>query len=116
MKEKQRDLIPKYTKDVEVNGKKYKLIHPGMRLHTRWRRQCSEIVEGKIFFDLEKFLEFAFEGCIEPIDHTFLPNLDNVLDPKEQEEWARLLPRFLRGDSIDDFQGKEKKKGSQETS
>lgn len=115
MKEKQRDLIPRYTKDVEVNGKKYKLIHPGMRLHTRWRRECSEIVEGKILFDLEKFLDFIFD-CVEPIGHTFVPKMDNIENPKEQEEWSRLLPRFLRGDSIEDFQGKEKEKGSQETS
>lgn len=118
MKDKKAEtpLIKKHTKVIEIGRKKYKLIHPGMRYTTRWKRECTDIKDGKALFDMEKYLDFCFENCVEPIDHTFYPTLDNLLDPKEGEEWSAALPRFLRGDALEDFSPKEEKEKPQDSS
>ncbi len=118
MKEKKKQPIQgpskKYIKLVEIAGKKYKLIYPGMRLVNRWRHESTEIVDGKARFDTEKYLDFAFE-CVDPIGHNFLPTLDNIENPKEGEEWTAVLLRFLRGDALEEFQPAEEEEESQET-
>jgi len=113
-KPQEKELIPKFSKQVEVSGKKYKLVHPGMRMHTRWRRDSTEIIGGKVVFNMETFLDNAFD-CVEPIDHNYFPTMDNIVDPKDQEEWARLLPGFLRGASIEEFERKKKKETPEES-
>jgi len=118
MKDKKAEipLIKKHTKIVEIGGKKYRLEHPGMRMSIRWKRECTDIKDGKALFDMEAYLDFAFEGCVFPIDHNFRPNLDDIEDPKEGEEWSVVLPRFLRGDDLEDFSPKEEKEKSQDSS
>ncbi len=103
-------ISPRHTEEVEVNGEKYKLTHPGMRMLNRWKKEGSEInVETKLTsFNMEKYLDLAFENCVEPIGHNFQPSQDNLITPREQEVWALLLPQFLRGVDISRFQTKKK--------
>ena len=103
-------LSPRHTEEVEVNGEKYLLTHPGMRMHNRWKKEVSEInVETKLTsFNMSKYLDLAFENCVEPIGHNFQPNQENLVHPRDQEVWALLLPQFLRGVDLSRFKAKKK--------
>ena len=118
MKDKNKDapFTKRHTKIVQVGGKEYKLTHPGMRFVNRWKRECTDIKDGKALFDMEKYIDFCFENCVMPEGHTFRPKQDDIFDPIEGEEWSAVLPRFLRGDALEDFIPKAEKKESQEAS
>ena len=76
-----------------IDGKNYKLQHPGNRMYLQWQKDFLSIAEG---IDQEKFLDKAFEYCVIPDGHTAKPTVDNVT-PKELGVWQRLLRRFLDG-------------------
>ena len=112
MKDKEKKdepLVKRFTKMVKIGGKKYELKHPGMRFVNRWRRVCTTIMEGKPVFDTEQYIDLCFENCVTPVDHDFKPDQDNIVDPKEGEEWTAILLRFLRGGDIEDFSPTAKK-------
>jgi hypothetical protein len=76
-----------------IDGKKYKLQHPGNRIWLDWQKDFFSIADG---IDQAKFLEKAFEYCVIPDGHDFKPSIDDV-KPKELGVWQRLLRRFLDG-------------------
>lgn len=77
-----------------VDGRKYRLQHPGNRTHLQWQKEYFSVTEG---FDQAKFLDNAFEYCVIPEGHEFRPTIDNI-KPKELEVWGRMLRRFFVGD------------------
>lgn len=77
-----------------IDGRKYKLLHPGNRTKLAWEKETMNIATG---IDREKYLDYAFEHCVIPDGHDFKPGLDNVT-PKEADVWEKLLSRFLGGD------------------
>ncbi|MBN2157924.1 MAG: hypothetical protein JW807_00910 [Spirochaetes bacterium] len=85
-----------------IDGKNYKLQHPGNRIYLNWQRDFLSMAEG---IDQAKFLDKAFEYCVIPDGHDFKPTIETV-KPKELGVWQRLLRRFLDG-SLDDV-GEEK--------
>jgi hypothetical protein len=78
---------------VEINGKKYKMQHPGNREVLKLRARCTDPKTGGT--NLEEMMDYCFEHVVIPIEHKFKPDIDN-LHPQEFEEWLKLLPRFLR--------------------
>ncbi len=77
-----------------VDGRNYKIQHPGNRIYLEWQKEYFSLSEG---FDQAKFLDKAFEFCVIPDGHAFKPTLDSV-KPREMGVWQRLLRRFLEGD------------------
>ena len=77
-----------------VDGRKYRLQHPGNRAKLQWDRECFSLTEG---LDREKFLDLCFEHVVFPEDHDQKPDLDR-LKPNEMEVWGEILPKFLRGE------------------
>lgn len=77
-----------------VDGKNYRLQHPGNRTYLEWQKEFFTVTEG---MDVAKFLDKAFEYCVIPEGHTFRPTVDTV-KPKELGVWSRVLRRFLDGD------------------
>lgn len=77
-----------------IDGRKYKLQHPGNRTYLEWQQETFDLQEG---LDTISFLDKAFEHCVIPDGHDFKPTIDDV-KPAELEVWQKLLRRFLRGD------------------
>jgi hypothetical protein len=77
-----------------VDGRKYRLQHPGNRTYMEWQNQSFDLEKG---LDTITFMDNAFEYCVIPEGHDFRPTIDNV-KPAELEVWQKLLRRFLRGD------------------
>lgn len=77
-----------------IDGRAYKLQHPGNRIYLDWQKDFFSVTEG---VDQAKFLDRAFEYCVIPDGHDFRPSVDNV-KPRELGVWQRLLRRFLDGD------------------
>lgn len=77
-----------------IDGKRYKLQHPGNRVKMRWEKEVFNPTTG---IDIEKFMDLAFEHCVIPEGHGDKPSIDTV-KPKDLEVWQRLLRRFLDGD------------------
>lgn len=92
-----------------VDGRKYKLQHPGNRTYLEWQQETFDMEKG---LDTISFLDNAFEHCVIPDGHDFKPSIDNV-KPAELEVWQKLLRRFLRGDiAVSDRAQKAETKGS----
>ncbi|MCL2154187.1 MAG: hypothetical protein FWH53_00840 [Leptospirales bacterium] len=77
-----------------VDGKEYKLQHPGNRTHLEWQQETFDFEKG---LDTISFLDKAFEHCVIPEGHGFKPTIDNV-KPHELEVWQKFLRMFLRGE------------------
>jgi len=80
-------------KRIVVNGKVYKLQHPGNRAwleikETMYKPQTDTI-------KMIPFLDYCFEHVIFPEEGDKL-NLDTC-DPIDLEVWQEILPRFFRG-------------------
>jgi D-aminopeptidase len=97
----------------EVNGKRYKLQHPGNREVLKLRARCTDTRTGST--DLEKMMDYCFEHVVIPDGHGFKPTVDN-LHPREFENWIVLLPGFLRHGDLGKFGSAEKgaEKGGEE--
>ena len=79
-----------------IDGKEYKLQHPGNRTYLQWQQEMFDFEKG---LDTISFLDNAFEHCVIPEGHDFKPTIDNV-KPQELEVWQKLLRMFLRGEIV----------------
>ena len=77
-----------------IDGKRYKLQHPGNRAYLQWQQETFDLEDG---LDTISFLDKAFDHCVIPEGHDFKPTIDNV-KPKELGVWQKLLRMFLRGE------------------
>lgn len=80
-------------KKIVLNGKVYKLQHPGNRAwleikETMYKPQTDTII-------MIPFLDFCFEHVVFPEVGSKI-TLDGC-DPAELEVWGEILPRFFRG-------------------
>lgn len=87
------DIMNLLIEYITVNGKEYKLQHPGNREVIKLRTRCVNAQTGAT--DLEKLMDFSFEHVVIPHGHAFKPTVDNI-HPKEFEEWLEIIPGFLR--------------------
>lgn len=76
-----------------VDGKRYKLQHPGNRAKIELEQILFHPAKG---MDRVSYLEKAFDSVIIPEGHDFRPDIDNV-SPHELEVWERTLQNFLDG-------------------
>ncbi len=76
-----------------IDGKNYKLQHPGNRTYLQWQEEYITLTG----ISQEKFLDLAFEHCVIPEGHAGKPTIDSV-NPSELGVWGKLLRRFLEGD------------------
>ena len=83
-----------------VDGKNYKLQHPGNRMAMRWQEECFNLTKGKI--SQEKLIDKCFEHCVFPIAHDFKPTLDTI-KPSHRGVWVSMLTRFLDGNLESSF-------------
>lgn len=77
-----------------VDGKKYKLQHPGVRTYYRWKEEAIRIGSGKMSFSY--IFEQALKHCVFAEDHNFKPDMDN-LSPRNAGLWDEILRQFLDG-------------------
>lgn len=86
------------TNTIEVNGKKYKLQHPGNREWIRLKKNFFTVGDnGRGSIDMETLFDYCFEHVVFPEQGQKL-SIDTI-DIKELEEvWGLVLPRFLRGE------------------
>jgi hypothetical protein len=82
-----------------IDGKQYRLQHPGNRTYLEWQKEFFSLTEG---MDQAKFLDKAFEFCVIPDGHDFKPTVDTI-KPKEVGVWSRALRRFCDGSLLDDM-------------
>ncbi|WP_156781779.1 LIC_12613 family protein [Leptospira tipperaryensis] len=75
-----------------VDGRKYKLQHPGNRKALRWRQESISLTEG---LNQDKLLDKFFKFCVKGVGHSFEPTLD-VIEPNHVEVWLHLANRFLK--------------------
>jgi len=79
-----------------VDGKKYKVQHPGNREHLQWQQETFDFENG---LDTVSFMDKAFDHCIIPEGHNFKPTIDNVT-PQELGVWQKFLRQFLKGEIV----------------
>jgi hypothetical protein len=82
------------TNDIEVNGKKYKLQHPGNREWIRIKKTLYNVSGDSI--DMEPLLDYFFEHVCFPESGSKL-NLDTVPILELEEVWGSVALQFLRG-------------------
>ncbi|MCH1910649.1 hypothetical protein L9Z41_16865 [Leptospira noguchii] len=75
-----------------VDGRSYKLQHPGNRKALRWRQESISLTDG---LNQDKLLDKFFKFCVKPVSHSFEPTLDNI-EPNHVEVWLRMANRFLK--------------------
>ncbi|RHX89848.1 LIC_12613 family protein [Leptospira stimsonii] len=75
-----------------VDGRSYKLQHPGNRKALRWRQESISLTEG---LNQDKLLDKFFKFSVKPVDHSFEPTLDNI-EPNHVEVWLHIANRFLK--------------------
>lgn len=81
---------------VTVSDNVYELQHPGTREWLKLRQSLLKVSDGGAIYDNVALLDYAFSHVVFPVKGPKL-KLDN-LSVKEADEWAALLPNFLRGD------------------
>jgi hypothetical protein len=106
-------MIVKY---LDVNGRKYKLQHPGARSYVNKSKELREVnIDGYVQMNNEKLFDYAFgksakdyrlvftddnawvnweNASVESSDHT--PTISEL-----EEVWSPVLARFLAGDFIE---------------
>ncbi|MBM9576954.1 hypothetical protein JWG45_07285 [Leptospira sp. 201903070] len=75
-----------------VDGRKYKLQHPGNRKALRWRQESISLTEG---LNQDKLLDKFFKFCVKGVGHSFEPTLDTI-EPNHVEVWLQIANRFLK--------------------
>ncbi|MDO6395293.1 hypothetical protein Q4554_14525 [Leptospira santarosai] len=75
-----------------VDGRKYKLQHPGNRKALRWRQDSISLTDG---LKQDTLLDQFFKYCVIAFGHNFQPTLDTIA-PNHVEVWLRLANRFLK--------------------
>ena len=98
------------TNTIEVNGKKYKLQHPGNREWIKLKKTFVTIQDGQANIDMEPLLDYCFEHVVFPEEGNKL-DLDTVELTELEEVWSVVLPRFLRGDLTATEKFKTKQQG-----
>lgn len=97
---------------IEVNGKKYKLQHPGNREYIRLKREFFTFDgSGKGSINMETILDYCFEHVVFPEQGPKL-SLESVDLGELEEVWSSILPRFLRGELEAGSKFKSKKRSS----
>jgi hypothetical protein len=82
------------TQKVVINGKVYKLQHPGNR---EWLKLQASLYNPKTdTFNLETMLDYCFENVVFPETGNKL-SLDDESLLSDLEVWQTVLPSFLRG-------------------
>lgn len=82
--------------NITLNGKKYKLQHPGNREWIKLKKTFFSFDEnGKGSIDMEPLLDFSFEHVVFPEEGNKL-DLDSI-PFDDLEAWESILPRFFRG-------------------
>jgi|GEM_PF-2423016 len=80
--------------EIVVNGKVYKLQHPGNR---EWIKLQGQLYDPQNkAFNMEKLLDYAFEHVVIPRDGKKL-DLDSIDILELSEVWQIILPRFFTG-------------------
>ena len=85
---------------VLVNGKQYRLQHPGMRAVLKLQRDC--LVNDTGITDIEQIVDYCFQHVVFPEGHSFRPTLDTIV-PSECDDWITIFVRFLRHGSLEGF-------------
>ncbi|MBM9501598.1 hypothetical protein JWG44_15195 [Leptospira sp. 201903071] len=75
-----------------VDGRRYKLQHPGNRKALRWRQESISLTEG---LNQDKLLDKFFKFCVKGVGHSFEPTLD-AIEPNHVEVWLQIANRFLK--------------------
>ncbi|RHX87304.1 LIC_12613 family protein [Leptospira stimsonii] len=75
-----------------IDGRRYKLQHPGNRKALRWRQESISLTEG---LNQDKLLDKFFKFCVKGVGHSFEPTLD-AIEPNHVEVWLHLANRFLK--------------------
>ncbi|WP_244939864.1 LIC_12613 family protein [Leptospira adleri] len=75
-----------------IDGRRYKLQHPGNRKALRWRQESISLTEG---LNQDKLLDKFFKFCVKGVGHGFEPTLDTI-EPNHVEVWLHLANRFLK--------------------
>ncbi|EQA54584.1 hypothetical protein LEP1GSC052_1983 [Leptospira kmetyi serovar Malaysia str. Bejo-Iso9] len=75
-----------------VDGRRYKLQHPGNRKALRWRQESISLTEG---LNQDKLMDKFFKFCVRPMGHSFEPTLD-IIEPNHVEVWLNVANRFLK--------------------
>jgi hypothetical protein len=91
---------------IEVNGKKYKLQHPGNREWMRVKKTMYNVTGDSI--DMEPLLDYFFEHCCFPEGGPKL-TLDSVPTRELEEAWQSIALRFLRGELETGYKYPDKK-------
>jgi len=76
-----------------VDGKKYKLQHPGNLMYIEWQKEYYNPTDG---IDMAILLNKGFQYVVIPVGHDFQPSIEDI-KPNEVEAWAITLGRFLSG-------------------
>jgi hypothetical protein len=85
-----------------VDGRDYKLQHPGNRVYMEWEQEFVTMTG----INMTQFMDKAFEYCVVPDNHAFKPSIDNI-KPREVGAWQKVLRQFLGGDfsfSLEEFE------------
>jgi hypothetical protein len=101
------------TSRIEVNGKFYKLQHPGNREWLRIKKTMLNVSSDSI--DMEPLLDYFFEHCCFPEEGSKL-TVDNVSLEELEEVWGLVAPRFLRGALETGYVYPDQKRGKSKTS
>lgn len=79
---------------IVVNGKIYKLQHPGNREWLKVKKTLLDVRTAQV--DVEPLLDYCFEHVVFPEEGNKL-DLDTIDIIELEEVWAEILPSFLRG-------------------
>jgi len=85
----------KLIERIVVNGKVYKLQHPGNRAYLEVYKTVYDVTSGQV--NLIPLLDYCFEHVVFP-DVGGKIKLDDVDIKELSEVWGLILPSFLRGD------------------
>jgi len=80
--------------NIEVNGKKYTLQHPGNREWIRLKKTLYKLSDDSI--SMEEILDYFFENCLFPEQGEKI-TLDTVPLRELEEVWSIVAPKFLGG-------------------
>jgi hypothetical protein len=79
---------------IEVNGKKFKLQHPGNREWIKLKGTLFKVSNDQV--SMEALLDYFFEFCVFPEQGPKL-TLDTVNLIELEEVWGLVAPKFFSG-------------------
>lgn len=99
------------TDRIVVNGKVYKLQHPGNREWLKVKKTLLDVRTAQV--DIEPLLDYCFEHVVFPEEGNKL-DLDTIDLQELEEVWAEILPSFLRGQLDSGYVFPENRKAEKE--